>query len=395
MKRYLYIIIGIVVAAVIAISILLFIKYRSNVTPSTTNSTGFLPAATNGEQINTTSTAETFILDSNGTTTANQPAVKNFGILSANPVLDYFVNSQNGITTIQPNGTIAAIINGQFSIVNSSTIDNIISVGFSSDGKKILVSFGDPTNPRANLFDIKTNTWTQLPSGMLSPQWAPTGYQIAYLSNLASGKIALSIINAVNLKSGIATVLTLHANDLNLQWPAKFQFILSDRPSIDNNGSMLLFNSQAGSLTPIISERAGLESIWSQGASSSYGLAFIAGQRGQNSLFLETLSISITQQLLSFLTLPSKCTFDGQQLYCGIPRSSSNFSSANLPDDYNMMALFTSDDIYKVNTQTGQTQALWSGQSQNIDATDLKVFNKTLFFTNRYNQELYGLVLSQ
>jgi hypothetical protein len=60
-----------------------------------------------------------------------------------------------------------------------------------------------------------------------------------------------------------------------------------------------------------------------------------------------------------------------------------------------MMALFTSDDIYKINTATGATDALFSDQTQNLDTSDLKIFNNTLFFINRYDQKLYGLVLAQ
>jgi Tfp pilus assembly protein PilW len=81
-------------------------------------------------------------------------------------------------------------------------------------------------------------------------------------------------------------------------------------------------------------------------------------------------------------------------LYCGIPRSSSGFSSARLPDDYNTMALFTSDDLYKINTATGAEQVLWSDTMQSMDVSNVKFFNGALFFVNRYDQKLYGLTFS-
>jgi hypothetical protein len=81
-------------------------------------------------------------------------------------------------------------------------------------------------------------------------------------------------------------------------------------------------------------------------------------------------------------------------LYCGTPRSSSGFSSAHLPDDYNTMELFTSDDIYKINTATGAEQVLWSDATQNMDVSDVKFFNNALFFINRYDQKLYGLTFN-
>jgi hypothetical protein len=81
-------------------------------------------------------------------------------------------------------------------------------------------------------------------------------------------------------------------------------------------------------------------------------------------------------------------------LYCGVPRSSSGFSSAHLPDDYNMMALFTSDDIYKINTVTGAEQVLWSDSTQNIDTSNVKFFNNAVFFINRYDNKLYGITFA-
>jgi hypothetical protein len=403
MKRYIYIIIGIIVAAVIAILVLLFIKNRSASTVTTTVGTGSLPAV--GTQTTSSSTQgagsanatpSTVLTLSSNSSTAGQTNAVTFGVLSNSPVLDYFVDPQNNITAIQPNGQVVTVANGQASIVNSSSIDDIISASFSYDGKKILVTYGDPTSPQATLFNAATQTWTLLSERMQSPQWSPDNYQIAYLSSGAagSGKVSLSMINAASLNSGVATLLTLNANDMNLAWVSKNQFVLSDKPSAYNAGSIWLFNSTTGALTPLVYEEDGAEAIWNNGT-SSLGLVFSDSSNGQSSnLRLETTAGAVEQNL-NFLTLPSKCLFAGLELYCGIPRTSSGFSSAQLPDDYNTMALFTSDDIYEINTTSGGTQNLWSDQTQNIDTSDLKITNDTLFFINRYNQELYGLILPQ
>ena len=59
-----------------------------------------------------------------------------------------------------------------------------------------------------------------------------------------------------------------------------------------------------------------------------------------------------------------------------------------------MMALFTSDDIYKINTATGAVQCSGTIATQNMDVSDVKFFNNALFFVNRYDQKLYGLTFS-
>jgi hypothetical protein len=440
MKRYLYIIIGIIVAAAIVILVLFLIKNNAaapTISPSGTNS-GSLPAVgtqgSNGSGATSSVAALGLSPIASGTSASanGQTAVSNFGVLSQSPILDYFIDAKNDITAIQPSGAVIAIANGQTTTVSSSTIDGIISASFSYDGKKVLVSFGDPSNPQMDVFDVAANTWMTFPKGIFSPQWSPVNnYQIAYLAVPSAGRLALATINAANIKIAPTTLLTLNANDLTLQWPTASEFILSDKPTSQNAGSVWVYNSSAGTLNPLIYEVPGAEGIWSHNAAIPYGLTFFNNPSGQggNTLQLQAFSGNLPTQPLAFSTLPSKCAFNTElmpvatstagaaasttassttktsaktaptatpylALYCGIPRSSSGFSSAHLPDDYNTMALFTSDDIYKINTATGAEQVLWSDVTQNMDVSDVKFFNNALFFVNRYDQKLYGLTFS-
>jgi hypothetical protein len=430
MKRYIYIIIGIIVAATLVIFVLFYIKNRAASPVITTGNTGTLPAAgSQGGNTPVTSTNNgTGNTGTGGSSATNiggtgiQAGVQSFGVISNDPVLNYFVDAQNNIVAIQPTGAIIKISGSQSTVINSSTISNIISAAFSYDGKKILVNFGDPASPQSSIFDIATNLWISLPQGLHSPQWSPSNYQVAYLSTTNSGKLSLSIIDgssASTLKRGSASSLSLNASDLTLQWPSKSQFIISDKPTLDNAGSIWLFNSQTGSLTAIAYEAAGAESQWSKSTSTSYGLIFLP-QSSRSTLQLATLPAGIENKLLTFATLPSKCLFNTEiattsipiatttkslatstiksapymALYCGIPRSSSGFATARIPDDYNMMALFTSDDISKINAVTGQIQTIWNDSTQNVDVSDMKYFNNVLFFVNRYDQKLYGLTFT-
>jgi hypothetical protein len=257
-------------------------------------------------------------------------------------VLDYFVDAQNNITAIQPTGAVITISNGQSSLINSSTISDIVSASFSYDGKKILLSFGDPSNPQAELFDVASKIWTTLPQGMQSPRWASSGYQIAFLASAGTGKESLSMINAAIPKSGVATLLTLHANDMALQWIGKTQFVLSDKPTSYVNGSAWLFNSQNDTLTPIISNQAGIETIWSS-STNPLGLIFSIDQSGQGqTLDLDTTSGAVVQKL-SYLTLPSKCLFSTENTATSTTLRSTVASLAAradfLPRDYPMIII--------------------------------------------------------
>jgi len=173
---------------------------------------------------------------------------------------------------------------------------------------------------------------------------------------------------------------------------------------------MWIFDSQKNTLTPIMYETAGVESTWGNAASGTLGLVFQS--TGKNSSLKLVTPTGTTYHALTLLTLPSKCAFSiatstipaattsskptissVSYLYCGIPADSGAFSSAQLPDDYNMMSLFTSDTITRINVATGGEDVLWNDPTQNIDATDLKFFNNTLFFVNRYDLKLYALTL--
>jgi len=453
MKRYIYIIIGIVVVAVVAILVLLAIKDRtanSSLTISGATTTGSLPAtgaqggaASGSSTISTLGLPQTTTGSSSGATSGGQVVVQEFGVLSDTPVLDYFIDPKNVITAIEPTGQVIGISGGTANIINSSTIDGIISASFSYDGKKIVVSYGDPTIPKTQIFDATTNTWTSLQQNALSPQWSPiNSYLLSYLAPAGAGKLAIKTINAANLKAAPSTLLTLNANDLTLKWPTQSEFILSDKPTLQSVGSILAFNSTAGTITPLVYEALGAEGLWSNNAAIPYGLIFTNNSSisaGNTTLQLQALSGSLPTRPLALSTLPSKCTFNTElmpiatstiatttstatstttstatstakkstspktnaptstpylALYCGIPRSSSGFSSARLPDDYNTMALFTSDDVYKINTATGAEQVLWDDAGQNMDVSDMKFFNNALFFINRYDNKLYGLTFA-
>ncbi len=444
MKRYIYIIIAIVVVAVAAIAILLYVKNSSTggsgSAASSTATTGPLPVAgTRGSTGSTGNAGSPLSLPSDNSSTSGAPtqsAAPSFGVLSNNPVAGYAVSAQNVVTAIQPDGEVFAVVNGQTSIVNSSTVSGIIAVSFSADGKKALVNYGNPNNPQSSIYDVSLNAWTALPVGMQSPQWSPSGgYGIAYLATTRNGGLALQTIDATSaatIKRGATTLLSLAATDLALQWPMKNYFILSDKPTSASVGSIWEFNASAGTLTALEYNTPGAESTWSANVATPYGLIFYdsgLGNRTEN-LSLRPLYGTAPSEQMSFLTLPSKCAFDNETmpiatstaagqststptstiktsraisaktaptstpylaLYCGVPRSSSGFSSASLPDAYNMMSLFTSDDIYKINLTTAAITPIWSDQTQNMDVSDVKIFNGTLFFVNRYDERLYGL----
>ena len=453
MKKYIFILIALVIlAALVVFGLYLWKNGSLSIPGGTTGSigtTGTLPSA--GTQ-GTSSGTTTGTASNGGTTTGSNGTgaqtsgtsgaiivAGSFGPLSNDPVLNYFVQPNNTVLALEPNGVVAKIVNGQTSYLSSSTATNVISGAFSFDGKKALLSFGDPSNPQTSVFDVSSTKWTALPQGMQSPQWSPAAadYRIAYLVAGTGGTETLATINAAAPKSAAAALLTLHINDQSLQWTTKTTFIIADKPSYQAPGSALLYNSAQGIITPIALNVAGFESAWSGALPASVpaeGMFSYNSGQGTDILQLVNGAGGVLQNL-SLQTLPTKCGFGVATttvvattsatsasatsatttatstrttgapkaaaptstaylaLYCGIPRDATGFAAAHLPDDYNQMALFTSDDIYRVNTQTGEAEALWNASSQNVDVSDLKTFSNEIFFVDRYTNKLFALTL--
>jgi hypothetical protein len=410
MKRYLYILGVIVVVAVLIVLGLFLWKNTSAGLPAVqTGTTGTLPSTGTQGSTGNTANGGTGATGTTGTGSSGGTAgvvAGSFGPLSNDSVLDYYVAPNNSILALESNGAIASITNGKLSYMSTSTASNIIGGSFSYDGKKALLNFGDASNPQTSIFDVASHKWTALPQGIQSPRWSSSDYRIAYMASVATGTERLATINAATPKNGSSILLSMHAQDLSVQWVNKTQFVLSDKPSVYAPGSAWLFDSSSQSLTPIALSLPGLESAWSVGGttknSASLGLLFFAPSSGQSSNVLQLVNTAGTVlQGLSIQTLPSKCGFTTPgtnstatlALYCGIPRDATAFASANLPDDYNQMALFTSDSLYRINTQTGTLDTLWNDTNQNVDISDVKAANNEIFFIDRYTNKLYELTL--
>jgi hypothetical protein len=393
-----------IIALLIIVGVGFYFIFSGSKTPAsptgTQTGTGSLPNA--GDQTNAGSGGTTTTTSSTNTTLA-----KNFGVISTNPTLDYFVDAANTVTAIEPDGTIIQVVNGHAATISSIVMQNIINASFSYNGAKILVSFGDPTNPQTSVFDIAAKAWTPLKQGLLSPAWSPSDYRIAYLTNNTNGTESFATVDASKLNPAPILITGLHAQDLAVTWAAKNELVFYTKPSSFVPGSAWLFDLQKTTLTPIALEAPGLALLWSGPAFvrsiAAQALEFTSGASGLGgSLALMDQSGNITQRL-RFLTLPSKCSFavatstanpsSTPYLFCGVPRDQDIFSTSNLPDSYNQLSLYTSDDIYRIGLQSGAVDTVFNDQTQNLDVSDVKFFNNMLFFINRYDQKLYTISL--
>ncbi len=416
--RRLYIILAIFVVIILgAVSYLVF--FRGSTQPGTgtapTGSTGSLPSAGGaGGGAGTGGNGGAGSQTGSGAGAGNLPAAggvqgsTSFGVVSDQPAIDYFVDVKNNVTIIAPNGEIKSVAGGTTKSLNAAGAENILASGFAYNGTKLLVNFGDRTNPQTSVFDVSSTAWTPLGLGIISPVWSPSDMRIAYLKNNSDGSATLSTLDLSKATNKPVALVTVHAEDVTLAWPNKNQIMLSDKGSAYEEGSPLVYDLVQKTLLRPMAAVHGFAAIWSN-TTNTAALTFSSGaaaRGGDLSLWTNNLSSS---ESLTILTLPSKCVFNSVvgvasagtstpaaapylALYCAIPQNASALSSAVLPDDYNQQALFTVDSLYKIRTDNGDVQTLLT-PAQAVDATNLKVFGKTLFFINRYDNKVYALSL--
>ena len=403
LKIFLYILIAVAIIAVAAFAVYQLIHSGSNNSAGVSSQaeTGSLPVVPNQQLPTGGQTRQAQPVAGFNASAANASS-SHFGIVSNDPALDYFIDAANTVTLIKPDGTLESIAGGKINIISTSTISNIITAAFSYDGKKIFASSRVGTTTQTSVFDLGLKVWTRLPNNMQSPVWSPVNYHIAYLAPSNSGFETLATIDTGIVNTKPATITSLAMEDMSLQWPDQNTIIISDRPSAYVAGSIWSFTISSKTLSGVVYENLGAESVWS---ASGTALIFSAGLNNSGGR-LAFQDIGGFQKTLSFVTLPSKCAFGPAAvssstmnpaglIYCAVPNDQNTLSVARLPDEYDQKIYFTDDDFYSIDSNTGAlTKVLsFSTINQNLDATRMKVLNNILFFINRYDQKIYALAL--
>ncbi len=338
-----------------------------------------------------------------------------FGLVVQNPVKDYFIESDNDIFLVQPDGQVVRVSSsGETSVLSSTAIANIISASFSPSGDRVLVSFGNLASPQFSVFDVQSKTWQPLDSKMQSPTWGPRGSEIAYFANRAT-RSGLETLDLQNAKAKPRELFRMYQQDLIPRWLNQNTVLLSEKSSALIGSSLWKYDVGRKSFITLETNKPGLQSAWN--ASGTLGLVFSAKQSsGRGGDLTLTDGSGKVLYRINFLTLPSKCLFTekisappvattstapakqtpGKEvLYCAIHRDPEKLRTSELPDSYEKRELFTSDDFYVIDLGSGNTSPVFVDPDKDIDADNLKIFNNKLFFVNRFDTRLYAISLAE
>lgn len=246
--------------------------------------------------------------------------------------------------------------------------------------KKIFVLQTNQKNNQNLLFTIT-------PDGSV----ATTSRQILTpISNIAQLKDNILLLNHDKRTTfGFKTNTHLEqTNDLLFRIPmsslkiqsASSSVVIGTNPSALMTSYWYTLNSESGELNKILNGRGILTTISPNGDNLLYS----------NTTWGELYVYSIdkkTTKTLRVGTLATKCAWlDSVSIICGIPKTKP--IGVSLPDDWYKGKLVTSDSLWVINTQTGETSKLLDEvDALNVDINKIKVSSDGLFIVFQNNKD--------
>lgn len=312
---------------------------------------------------------------------SHQTAIQQFATISSS---FHWLNSKtHALYFLTPEGKVYKTFgDGRDELMSDQTLPDLHGITPSPDGVKIIASFSYPLRETFAIFDTDTNSWERLPEATVAATFDPTSARIAYAQSGSSGGIF--ILSFVDKKT--TDIARLGVLDGTLTWNKPDELLLTQRPSNAVPPEIWSIDVKKKTIKQIADRTSMMYQFSSDG---NYGLKFAQPTLNTMQLFL-TDGDGTTITKLAFTTLPSKCTFNAQTLYCAIPREFP--ARAVLPDDYLKEKFFTDDSFVSYQTETGAFTIIAQLESP-VDAEELLVRGDQLLFRNRYDEKLYALPL--
>ncbi len=324
--------------------------------------------------------------------------------LSTAFVAGYWVASSTALTSLSlpydpsfPNPVFYVTVQGDVVLLTgqgkeqkiaSSQYGRPLSVVGNALGTKALVTFDSGV---IALFDVTQNVWIPL-DGAVSAAFSPNGSSLAFLTDPGTGAESLYIQNISTSKRPLTLVTTLYLSDVLLAWPSSTTIALLPKQSSLYNAQVWTINLTQKTIQSLVSGR-GLAIRFSPNGST---FAYFISKDSTHMLgfFANSVSGNIMTSI-PFSTLAQKCAFssDGLHLFCGVPASFSQGSNTTLPDSYLENAIFSSDELYQIDTTDNASVPILDGTALSLDVSHVAATAGTLFFIDHRTQHLYAFSL--
>ena len=302
--------------------------------------------------------------------------------LTNEPISDYWPNPRTGeIYYLNENGQVLKILNGSEELINSQTLNKLNKIESSYDGNLLFARFDYPSSPIFSIFDITTSNWKPLSADTISAAWSPNSQELIFATSNS-----LNIVDFSSQKS--RKVLDLTQKDINLSWLSTSTVLITTPTTSDLSSPIWSLNLLNKSMAAFLPDELGLTVKWFK--NSDFGIKLNNENRSPRlSLIDKNGSTLLT---FTFVTMPSKCLIDKDNIYCAVPKNLP--ANLKLPEDYYKGSVYFDDTLYLINLSNGAVSELQiENKGQVFDAEHLEIQNGKLLFKNRLNGKLYGLEL--
>lgn len=233
---------------------------------------------------------------------------------------------------------------------------------------------------------------TFLTPGIKSFAVSPKQNQIFFLSSNPNGA---SGILAKSNGDGKSEIFSSTFGEWSASWPSTKIIALTSKPSADVPGYLYFLDPKTESFQKIMGGQRGLTAL----VSPDGGSVLFYENTNVFSL-LSILERETSKRIpLSLLTLPEKCVWSALAplLYCAVPKA---IEQGAYPDDWYKGLISFSDDIWRINIETGQQDIVASLKDlsgKDIDATNLILNEREtyLLFLNKKDSSLWSLGLRE
>lgn len=227
-----------------------------------------------------------------------------------------------------------------------------------------------------------------LPENITDVSISPRGSSIFYLFNIENSAIGVTTSSFGDKKSQI---FSSPFTEWLSQWPNDRMITLNTKPSSSVPGFVYSIDPTIKKLNKILGDINGLTTL-----TSPSGKLILYNN---NNLSLRIYNTDIEESVpINIKTMPEKCTWNSgsTNIYCAVPK---NISGSLYPDIWYQGEISFSDEIWKVNANTGSTSLIADPYSfsskEKIDGIKLSLDENEnyLFFVNKKDSFLWKLNL--
>jgi hypothetical protein len=296
-------------------------------------------------------------------------------------IFDYWLVPETGeVYYLTPEGYIYVAKEGPDLELSHQIITALNHAEPSLDGRRLLVSFGNPSAPQWGIFDTVDSVWRPLPREVTNAGWGRSSSEL--VASVTSGNDTnLSFVD-ISKTPPVYTVLARNflMADVMLGTLEGGDILIVERATARFEGRIWRLNPVTRAFTLALSPTLG---------------RIVKVEKGDNvTYFSDTESFSIADGALQnpfslfFRTLPDKCAAAASTSYCFIPRNLA--ANTVFPDDYLMRNFYSIDSLYAIAHPSRAIRALVLGDVS-FDASRVRAHEKTVYFIDRYSSLLYKL----